>query len=152
MMGKRVIAALIALPLLTACQSSLQSPRDSGMAEGAVPDRAFGPEGAHGTTQAPAPVGSVAVGAFLENSVSAYMDRNDMLKTAQVLETTRNGQVTTWRNRDTGQWYTVTPTRMYDGPSGPCREFTTIARLDDGRHKMVHATACRQPDGTWKSA
>ena len=37
-------------------------------------------------------------------------------------------------------------TRTYASPSGPCREFTTVAQID-GREQVEHGTACRQPDG-----
>ncbi|MGZ9067338.1 MAG: RT0821/Lpp0805 family surface protein, partial [Burkholderiales bacterium] len=80
------------------------------------------------------------------------MDRNDQLNTAHALETSNNGQATTWRNPDTGQRYAVTPTHTYQSDSGPCREFTTTARFDDGREEVVHGNACRQPDGTWKAS
>ena len=45
---------------------------------------------------------------------------------------------------------TVTPTRTYDASSGPCREYTMDATVD-GKRDKVQGTACRQPDGTWKS-
>lgn len=65
------------------------------------------------------------------------MDCNDQLNTAHALETSKNGEATTWRNPDTRHRYTVTPTRTYESASGPCREFTTIAHFDDGRHEIV---------------
>jgi hypothetical protein len=44
----------------------------------------------------------------------------------------------------------VTPTRTYDGPSGPCREFTTVTEID-GQQERVCGTGCRQPEGTWRT-
>jgi surface antigen len=152
MMSKRMIAALIALPLLGACQSSSPTREHVGMTSGAVLGSVAGPQVAYRAADTGGMVSAKAVGAFLASPAGAYMDRNDQLKTAQALETAKDREVTTWRNRDTGQRYSVTPTRTYNSPSGPCREFTTIAQLDDGRHRIVHGSACRQADGTWKAA
>jgi len=149
-MSKQVIAALLTLPLLTACASSSPSRQDVGMTTGAALGGVLGHQVGHGTGQTVATAESAALGAFLGSRLGPYMDRNDQLTTAQVLDTARNGEVMTWRNRDTRQRYSVTPTRTYNGPSGLCREFTTIAQLDDGRHRIVHVIACRQSDGTWK--
>jgi len=33
---------------------------------------------------------------------------------------------------------------------GLCREFTTVMHID-GKEEVVHGTACKQPDGTWKA-
>jgi uncharacterized protein YcfJ len=62
-----------------------------------------------------------------------------------------NTIATTWKNPNTGQNYTVTPTRTYEGASGPCREFKSTTVID-AREEVVHGTACRQPDGSWKAA
>ena len=54
-----------------------------------------------------------------------------------------------WRNPDTGDTYSVTPTRTYETEQGPCREFTMQASIG-GRPDTVYGTACRQSDGSWK--
>ena len=46
--------------------------------------------------------------------------------------------------------YTVVPTRTYDSPSGPCREYTVDAVIG-GRLEKVVGTACRQADGSWRN-
>ena len=33
----------------------------------------------------------------------------------------------------------------------PCRDFTTVTEID-GSRQQVQGTACRQPDGTWKTS
>jgi surface antigen len=147
-----MVAALVALPLLGACQSSSPTREHIGMTRGAVLGTVAGPQVAYRPRDTDGLVSAKAVGAFLGSGVGASMDRNDQLKTAQALEIAKDREVTTWRNRDTGQWYSVIPTRTYDGALGPCREFTAMAQLDDGRHRMVHGIACRQSDGTWKAA
>jgi uncharacterized protein YcfJ len=56
----------------------------------------------HGSGQTIATIGGAALGGFLGNRIGASMDRNDQLNTARALETSKNGQETTWRNPDTG--------------------------------------------------
>jgi surface antigen len=93
-------------------------------------------------------VGTLA-GAAIGGSIGRTMDETDRLKTSMALENVRTGVPSTWRNPDTGNQYTVTPTRTYDSGSGPCREFTVDAVIG-GRTEQVYGTACRQPDGSWK--
>ena len=43
------------------------------------------------------------------------------------------------------------PTRTYQGDSGTrCRDFTATSEID-GRDEVVNGTACKQPDGAWKT-
>lgn len=43
----------------------------------------------------------------------------------------------------------MTPTKIYETTSGPCREYT-IDALIGGKKEKVYGTACRQPDGSRK--
>lgn len=95
-------------------------------------------------------VGTLA-GAAIGGSVGQSMDQTDRLKTARSLETVRTGVPSSWRNPDSGNQYTVTPTRTYESSQGPCREYTIDARVR-GRPETVYGTACRQPDGTWRTS
>jgi surface antigen len=150
MLSKQMIAVLLALPLLTACESFSLSQQDVGTTTGAAPGGVVGHQVEHGTGQRLASVKPAALGAFLGDRLGTSMDSSDELRTAEALDTARNGEVTSWRNRYTHQRYSVRPIRTYDGQWGPCREFTTFAQLDDGRHRIAHGIACRQSDGTWK--
>ncbi|MGH8657498.1 MAG: RT0821/Lpp0805 family surface protein [Gammaproteobacteria bacterium] len=93
--------------------------------------------------------GAIA-GALIGSSVGQSMDDLDRMKAAQALESSRTGYSTTWQNPDSGAQYTMTPTRTYETAKGACRDFTTQMNVD-GRAETVYGTACRQPDGTWKS-
>ena len=114
------------------------------MATGAVLGGLLGHQIGGGSGQTIATIGGAAVGAFLGSHVGRKMDRADQLRTAEALETSRNGRATTWRNSDSGQHYTVTPTRTYEGASGRCRDFTTVmsnvpSRRGRTRHGMQAA-------------
>ena len=150
--AKKRMAVALVLALLGGCESmEPASQQDAGTATGAILGDAVGHQVGHGTGTTVATTGGGVLGGVVGTRIGAHMDRNDQLNTAQALETSRNGQATTWRNPDTRHRYTVTPTRTYESASGSCREFTTVAYLDDGRHEVVHGKACRQPDGTWRA-
>ena len=146
----RVIAAAAVMSLAVACQQYEPSKQDIGMATGAILGGVLGAQVGHGSGRTVATIAGAALGAFLGSAVGKSMDRADQLATANALETSQTGRSTTWRNPDTGHAYTVTPTRTYETASGPCREFNTTAQIG-GRSEQVHGTACRQPDGSWKT-
>ena len=152
MMRKYLTPALLVLPLLAACESNSPPKQDVGMAGGVVVGGVLGHQIGHGSGQTVATIGGAALGAFLGSRVGARMDRSDQLQAEQALETSKNGQAKSWRNRDSGQYYLVMPTRSYEGAAGRCREFTTVTEFDDGHRRLVSGTACRQPDGSWRAS
>lgn len=143
------ISATIALALLAACESQ-PSKQDIGMATGAVLGGVIGHQIGGGRGQAVATIGGAALGAFVGSRVGRNMDRNDQARTTHALDKSADGESTAWRNDETGTRYAVTPTRTYRGDSGLCRDFTSVAQIE-GRDEVVHGTACKQPDGTWKA-
>jgi surface antigen len=112
----------------------------------------------HGTGSLVATGAGVLLGALLGNQVGQSLDRADATtaqRTAgQALETAPAGQAVPWRNPDTGNSGTVTPTRTYE-PAQPqyegqvCREFQQTITVG-GQTQQGHGRACRQPDGSWK--
>jgi len=148
MMRKSLVAALLALPFLGACESYFASkPEITGgvlcnvLRRQIVDDR----RPAAATSEA------VPLRSFLGRRIGREVYLIDELKTAEALESSCDGHATTWRNTDTGQRYSVTPTQTYRWQSGQCRDFTTITENQDGEH-AIQGTACRQPDGTWKAS
>ena len=94
-------------------------------------------------------LGAVA-GAVIGGNIGRNMDETDRMKTQQALEPTRTGAPAQWRNPDSGNQYTVVPTRTYQAAQGPCREYTMDAVIG-GRTEKVYGTACRQADGSWRT-
>jgi len=88
-------------------------------------------------------------GASIGGAIGRSMDETDRLRTAATMESVRTGVSSTWHNPDTGNEYSVTPTRTYEAGTGPCREYTIDAIIGGERQKL-YGTACRQPDGSWK--
>lgn len=91
------------------------------------------------------PFGSRALG-----SVAAQaLDGSDRRRVARTLEPASNNQPSTWRNRDTGDSFVVTPGRTFEQGGTPCRDFTVEAVVG-GRNDRVDGSACRQGDGNWR--
>ncbi len=89
-------------------------------------------------------------GIMLGSALGQWMDNNDRTYANRTLEYTPTGQTMQWHNPDTGYGYAMTPTRTYETPEGPCREYTTTGYVG-GQPQQVYGTACRQPDGSWKT-
>jgi surface antigen len=88
------------------------------------------------------------IGRSLDRADQAYLQREDPY--GRTFENSPSGQTTSWRNPDTGNYGTVTPTRTYETSSGqPCREFTHTVTIG-GKYQEAYGTACRQADGSWK--
>jgi surface antigen len=104
--------------------------------------------GGHGKTAAI--IGGTIIGGLIGGAVGKSMDETDQLKAQHAFEYNRSNEPAQWRNPDTGNEYTVTPTRTYNQSSGEvCREYTSDAYIG-GRREQVVGTACRQSDGSWR--
>jgi surface antigen len=146
---KRIVTAGILAVTLAGCAAP-PTQEQAGMVIGGVLGGVLGSQvgGGHGRTAATI-IGSIA-GAVIGGLVGRSMDDTDRLKTAHALESVRTGVPSTWRNPDSGNQYTVVPTRTYDTGTGPCREYTIDARVG-GKPEKVYGTACRQADGSWRA-
>lgn len=122
-----------------------------GQAVGGALGGLLGAQIGDGAGQLAATAGGAILGMYIGGQVGASMDETDRLRANSALEGTRTGQSVAWANPDSGAQYVVTPTRTYDTPQGPCREFTTQVEVTDGAWQKVRGTACRQPDGSWRT-
>ena len=89
-----------------------------------------------------------AVGNSLDNE-----DRRLMRQAShRALETSRTGTSTAWRNPDNGHSGRITPTRTIERANGGfCREYQQTIIID-GKEERGFGRACRQPDGSWRTA
>ena len=102
----------------------------------------------HGRTAATV-VGTIA-GGYIGSNIGRSMDDTDRLKASHSLENNRTNEPSSWHNPDTGNDYTMTPTRTYQTDSGRyCREYTTDVVVGSKR-EQAYGTACRQADGSWE--
>lgn len=142
------LASGCAVLALVACESP-PTQRQTGMIVGGVLGGVLGSQVGGGDGRTAATIVGTLIGATIGGAVGRSMDDGDRLKTAHTLETVRSGVPARWVNPDSGHRYAVVPTRTYDTPAGPCREYTVDATIG-GRSEKVYGTACRQPDGSWR--
>lgn len=150
MIGKVLVSmALATLVSLAGCATYQGQQEQAGMVIGGVLGGVLGTQVGGGRGRTAAIIAGTLAGAAIGGSVGRSMDELDRMKTAQTLETVRTDVPAQWRNPDTGNHYTVVPTRTYETSAGPCREYTIDAMIG-GRPEKVYGTACRQPDGSWR--
>jgi surface antigen len=120
-----------------------------GMVIGGILGGVLGSQVGGGRGRTAATIVGTMAGVMIGGSIGRSMDDTDRLNTARSLETVRTGVPSSWRNPDSGNQYTVVPTRTFDSSTGPCREYTVDAVIG-GKREKVYGTACRQPDGSWR--
>lgn len=145
-----LIATLLGAGLtLSGC--AMDRPHEqAGMVIGGALGGVLGNQVGRGSGRTAAIIVGTLAGAAIGGAVGRSMDDTDRLKTAHSLENVRTGVSSSWRNPDTGNQYTVTPTRTYESSGGPCREYSVDAMIS-GRTEKVYGTACRQADGSWRT-
>ena len=93
-------------------------------------------------------------GALLGGLVGNVLDNRDKQmasqSTHQALESTPSGKAVAWNNPDSGHSGTVTPVRTYQSNGVYCREYQQTVTIG-GQPERSYGTACRQPDGSWKT-
>ena len=121
----------------------------SGMVIGGLLGGVLGAQVGEGSGRTAATIIGTIAGATIGGSVGRSMDDRDRMKVGLALENVHTGIASQWRNPDSGNAYTVVPTRTYETPQGPCREYAVNAVVG-GKTEQVYGTACRQPDGSWR--
>jgi surface antigen len=93
------------------------------------------------------------VGGLIGTSVGRDLDDADkrVARNAeyQALEFGRAGAPITWKS-PSGKTGEVIPQTTYSLNDTTCRDYTQ-AVFRDGRPEVARGTACRQPDGSWRS-
>jgi len=97
---------------------------------------------------------SAVAGGLIGGAIGHHLDNKDKQlaeqTAARAFENNHTGQGSTWKNPDTGNSGTVTPTKTYQSASGQyCREYRQDVMIGNEKHQ-AYGTACRQPDGSWK--
>lgn len=120
-----------------------------GTITGGVVGGLLGSQFGGGSGRVAAAAGGALLGAYLGGNIGRTMDRQDRLEMQRALETAPTGKVIVWQNPDSGNRYTVRPTRTYYTNQQPCREYTTRAIIG-GKSQEIFGKACRQADGSWR--
>jgi len=148
----KVIAALMAVSLLAACDST-NSNEVAGTLIGAAIGAGLGAH-AHGRGEGAAIAFGAMAGGLIGNRVGHELDEAERIKqeraTYHALEYGRSYDTTGWYDPDQGARGSVTPQPGYYNRDGRyCREFQQSIIID-GQEQRGYGTACRQPDGSWE--
>ena len=143
------VAVMSAFMAFSGCATQPTN-QDAGMVIGGILGGVLGSQVGHGDGTTAAIIVGTLLGGAIGGAVGKSMDDTDRLKTAHSLETVRTGVPSRWKNPDTGNSYTVVPTKTTETAAGPCREYT-IDAVVAGEPEKVYGTACRQADGSWKT-
>lgn len=149
MISKRWLAAALCGTLAVGGCETAPTKEQTGIVIGGVLGGLLGSEVGRGHGRTAAIIVGTLAGAAIGGAVGRSMDDTDRLKTAHTLESVRTGVPSSWRNPDTGNQYTVTPTKTYETAGSPCREYTIDAMIG-GKKETIYGTACRQADGSWR--
>jgi len=103
-------------------------------------------------------IGGVAIGAMagglLGNLIGADMDQRDRELAAaaqyRALETGNPGVATAWNNPANQHRGQIVPGKPYQQGNSFCRPYTHTIYVS-GEPQTARGTACRGPDGTWKT-
>ncbi|WP_409929545.1 RT0821/Lpp0805 family surface protein [Sulfuriflexus sp.] len=142
-----VLMPVIVSVFLVGCQST-PSKEGSGQVVGGLLGGVLGSQIGKGKGRTAAIIAGTLAGAYFGGKVGKSMDETDRQKAYDSLEYNQTNQPASWENPDSGNAYTVTPTRTYSSDSRPCRDYTTEVVID-GRRETATGTACRE-NGTWR--
>ena len=150
-MKRKILSATVIATLLTFSGCTTQpTNQEAGMVIGGILGGVLGSQVGHGDGTTAAIIVGTLLGGAIGGAVGRSMDDTDRLKTAHSLETVRTGVPSRWKNPDSGNSYTVVPTKTIETTAGPCREYM-IDAVVAGKLEQVYGTACRQADGSWKT-
>nr|WP_297346994.1 RT0821/Lpp0805 family surface protein [uncultured Glaciecola sp.] len=146
---KSILTVIVCIASLSSCANTQGPNESSGMIIGGLIGGVLGHEVGRGNGRTIATVLGTMVGTTIGGNIGRTMDAADKLKLSHSLETVRSGVSTRWKNPDTGNYYTVVPTRTYQEGTQPCREYQLDATIG-GKTEKVYGIACRTADGSWK--
>lgn len=148
-MPKKILTVLFSAAIglsLIGCQTTGEG---TGQVVGGVLGGVLGSQVGKGKGRTAAIIAGTLAGAYFGGKIGKTMDESDRQKAYTSLENNQTNQPTSWQNPDSGNAYTVTPTKTYNSASGgPCRDYTTEVVID-GRRETATGTACRE-NGSWR--
>ena len=150
---RAVLAGVVAFSM-TACSENAGNKENMGTLLGAGFGALAGSQIGDGKGQLAAVAIGTLGGAYIGHEVGKSLDRADRAamqqSTQQALENTPSGQVSEWKNPDSGNYGTVTPQPGFKSAEGrDCREFQQTVTIE-GETMTGYGTACRMDDDTWR--
>jgi surface antigen len=150
---KTALAGLLALSL-AGCANGGPSNEQIGGLVGAAAGVAIGSQIGSGTGRTLAIAAGALLGYWAGSAVARRLtteDRAYMSSTQNAaLKSNGDGQTSSWRNPQSGNSGSITPTTTYKTAQGTtCRTFSESISAG-GQSDSASGTACQQPDGSWR--
>ena len=146
---------LIATLALAGCSGNGPTKQETGLGIGALAGGLLGSTVGKGGGRVAATIAGAVIGGIVGSEIGRSMDKQDRILAQQAeydaLERGGSGRARVWRNERNGNYGEVVPSRPYRRGSYDCRDYTHTVYID-GRPEVMRGTACRNPDGTWRSA
>jgi surface antigen len=152
-MTKSLVAAALAALVLVGCDTGMGTKQTVGALGGAVGGGLLGSQFGSGSGQLIMTGVGTILGAWVGSEIGRSLDNADAAAahaaSQKAFETAPTGSTTTWRNPDSGNYGTITPTNTYQQNGSYCREYTQTIYVQ-GRAETARGTACRNGDGSWR--
>jgi len=155
MKKNKIAAVFLSISILSGCADQGGISKEGlGTLIGAVGGAAIGSQFGKGGGQVAAVAAGALAGGFIGNVIGSSLDKADKERmtnnSQQALETHKVGQTAQWRNPDSGNYGTITPTNTFQTNDGRyCREYNQTVTVG-GKTEKAYGKACRQPDGSWQ--
>jgi len=161
------LALLLTVTMLTACSQPMGragqgvtqggssiNKQDIGTLAGAVGGGIIGSNVGKGKGAIAGTIAGTLLGGMIGSSIGASLDKADMAAyhdaSQRALESNQPGETLPWKNAQSGNSGTITPSNYYQNSAGQyCREYTQSIVVG-GKKEEAFGKACRQPDGSWK--
>lgn len=151
----KLAAALMAAVVLAGCSGPGPTKQETGLGIGALAGGLLGSTVGKGGGRVAATIAGAFIGGIVGSEIGRSMDKQDRLLAQQAefdaLERGGSGRARVWRNERNGNYGEVVPSRPYRRGNYDCRDYTHTVYIG-GRPEIMRGTACRNPDGTWRSA
>ena len=148
----KLLLAIFASITLQGCQGQMNK-QGSGTLIGGVAGGLLGSQFGKGEGKLVATGVGALAGALVGGQIGKTMDEYDkqMLEKSsrQALEYSPSGNSVEWRNPDSGNYGSITPTKTFKESGRYCREYIQEVTIG-GEKQKAYGKACRQPDGSWK--
>jgi surface antigen len=150
------LAPIVAVAMLPALAAACGpgNKQGTGTIVGAVAGGAAGAAIGGSKNRIPGLAIGAVVGGILGNEIGRQMDERDRQLAAaaeyQALEYGQPGAPTPWDNPASQHRGQIVPGKPYQQGNLFCRPYTHTIYIS-GQPQTARGTACRQPDGTWKT-
>jgi surface antigen len=148
----KLVSITLLMVALSGCAGVSDNPKTAigGFGGAALGGLIAAAAGGGGTAIAAGVIGGALLGGLAGSMLDSRDKQIAAASTHRALETTPSGKSVEWKNPDSGHSGTVAPVRTYQSAGTYCREYQQTVTIG-GKQEPSFGTACRQPDGSWKT-